>query len=138
MIGTITIHELAVDCIIGVAEEERSRPQPLRVDIAVDINFMESLGKHDVANTANWHLIAETVETLLREKKYHLAETACLDIARTLLKNPHMKGVRIRITKHTSLKTAKEVSAELHLDKTPEGMIRKQPSSASISQSPPW
>lgn len=90
---TIEIHDLTFDCIIGILDFERTKPQKVMVDAVISYDYAPG-------SFLDYAAVAAHIETMMREKKFELIETALLHLAETLTKQfPAIKTVEITISK---------------------------------------
>ena len=118
MNGKIKINQLKVNCILGVYEEERTKPQDVFLNIEIEVDFEKSRGDKEAGNTIDWFKLSEEISKKMTTEKYFLSETACLEIAEFILKNPLAKMVKVSILKKKGqFKNLKNFEAEIILKK---------------------
>lgn len=90
---TIEIRDLTFECIIGILDFERTKPQKVTVDAVISYTYAPG-------NFLDYAAVAAHIETTMREKKFELVETALLHIIHTLKERfPAAKTVKITISK---------------------------------------
>jgi 7,8-dihydroneopterin aldolase/epimerase/oxygenase len=106
----IHIEQLEVSTRIGVPEEERSNPQPLRVSIS----FWPYRQTRDMADrihqTVNYSDVAEETKRFVRDQSLSLIETLAHRLADHLLKSFPIQKVTVEVRKFP-LADTKYVSA---------------------------
>lgn len=107
---TIQLRDLKVDCIIGVNADERLDPQPLLVHVELRVNTDLAASSDSLDETVDYENIAAQIHFILRLGQFHLLETACHALCRTLLLPPAeaerraaIESVRLRIEKPQGL-----------------------------------
>ncbi len=75
MSGQIFIERLEFRGRVGVTVEERTRPQPLAVDVELDGRLEEAGRSDDLAQTIDYATIAQRIVAIGTEKDCHLLET---------------------------------------------------------------
>jgi len=100
----IHVHELRVDCIVGVNPSERTTPQPLLIDLELGLDTSEAAYSGKIAATCDYSRVASEVETLLGFRKYRLLEMAAEELA-AMLFGVHrvLRSARIRLSKPRAL-----------------------------------
>jgi len=108
---TIQLRDLKVDCIIGVNDAERHEPQPLLVHVELLVNTESAASSDRLEETVDYENIAAQILFILRLGQFHLLETACHALCRTLLLPPAeaerraaIESVRLRIEKPQGLR----------------------------------
>ena len=103
---TITIEELAVDCLIGCLDEERQKTQTIRVDLELEVDAREAARQDSLRRTWNYAELCDQVQFVLRAGRFYLLETAAHVLVRTLLVppapaelRPRVIGARVSLTK---------------------------------------
>jgi dihydroneopterin aldolase len=97
---TIHIEELRLDTIIGILDFERTSKQ--KVVVETKINYFYTKEKF-----IDYSIVINMIETLLKEKKYGLVESALDDIGERLLKSfPEIVSLFIKISKPDIIKNA--------------------------------
>src|SRR5664279_636627 len=87
-LDTIQLRDLKVDCIIGVNASERLNPQKLFVQVELGVNTEKAACSELLEETVDYELVASQIVFLLNLCQFHLLETACHVLCRTLLLPP--------------------------------------------------
>ena len=96
----IFIRELRVDCIIGVYEHERRKPQPLIIDLELGVDTGAAAYSGRISQTCDYARIAEELSTLLQFRRYKLLEVAAGELAAMLIGiHPIIEEVSLRLGK---------------------------------------
>jgi dihydroneopterin aldolase len=100
----IHVHELHVDCIVGVHPHERTTPQPLLIDLELGLDTGEAAYSGRIAATCDYSRVVSEVETLLGFRKYRLLEMAAEELA-AMLFGVHrvLSSVGVRLSKPRAL-----------------------------------
>jgi len=89
---TIEITALEFQTIIGILDFERSTPQRVRVDCHIDYDYVDTF--------INYALVAEQIETIMKEEKFELIEEALLRLKTSLKEHfPLIKRLFLKISK---------------------------------------
>jgi dihydroneopterin aldolase len=111
----VFIHELRVDCIVGVLEHERVRTQPLLLDVELGLDVSEAAYAGRIAATCDYTRVADEIATLLEFRRYRLLEMAAEELCAMLIGvHPMLEHVRLRMRKPQALAgRAREAGVEL-------------------------
>lgn len=103
----IRVHDLRVDCIVGILPEERAREQPVRLDVELRLDVSAAAYSGKIDRTVDYARAAQEIEALLRFRRYRLLEMAaeelcamllgvhnCLDEVTLFVQKPHALRVR--------------------------------------------
>ena len=106
----LALEGLVVDCVVGVYPHERDTPQPLRIDIYMELDT-RAAGEHQrLRESVDYAAIAGQVTFLLTACRFRMIETAAHALARYLLLAPpkgeqraQIEALRLRLTKSFAL-----------------------------------
>jgi dihydroneopterin aldolase len=97
---TIEVRSLRVVATVGVFAEERARPQPLRVDLDVELDVPDASASDDVGDTVDYAGLCELAATTLAERQPRLLETACDWVGIAILAaDPRIVALTVSIAK---------------------------------------
>ncbi len=99
MADTLAIHGLAVECRLGVFEWEQQTPQPVRIDLELEIDAARAAQRDDVHDAIDYAALVSAVKQLAESKPYRLMETLAEDVASTILHQGMTSRVIVRVTK---------------------------------------
>jgi 7,8-dihydroneopterin aldolase/epimerase/oxygenase len=96
---TVEVRGLRVVAVVGALAEERERPQPLQIDL--DIELDDAVARTDeVVDTADYAVLCELAVSTITESEPKLLETACALVAEALLDaDQHVQAVTVTIAK---------------------------------------
>lgn len=95
----LTIHDLAVDCRIGVTDAERATPQPIRIDLELQIDAAKAAATDQVTDALNYAALVSEVKALAESRPFSLLETLSEAIASLILSRFGTPSVRVRVKK---------------------------------------
>ncbi|RMH23076.1 MAG: FolB domain-containing protein [Acidobacteria bacterium] len=105
----ISISGLMVDCIVGLYRRERRRPQPVRVDLVLEVDARRAAESDRLRDTIDYGKLCGDVRFLLESSRCLLLESAGEALARYALSLGHgrgrlpVEGVRVKLTKSRAL-----------------------------------
>ena len=98
----ISLTAFQIETIVGILPSERVTPQPLDVEISLELDV--SGAEHgDLDASVNYADVERRVRFLVREGKFRLIESLALGICRMLLADRRVQAVRVRLAKPTIL-----------------------------------
>ena len=100
MSDVIELRGLRVSAVVGVLSEERTRPQPLTIDIDIVRPFEEAAMNDDVAETTNYADVLTMASRVAREGSFLLLETLAYRVAHEILAlDPIVETVTVGVSK---------------------------------------
>lgn len=109
MIGTTGLHNLRVDCIVGIHPHEREETQWVYLDIELDNDFSQAASSDAIHDAIDYTAVATRVTTLLQERKFHLLEAMVEAVAQMLLTlDFRITAVRVEIRKPAAVEEASD------------------------------
>ncbi|MGA0819915.1 MAG: 2-amino-4-hydroxy-6-hydroxymethyldihydropteridine diphosphokinase [Ilumatobacteraceae bacterium] len=95
----VLINDLRFESIIGVLDQERLAPQPLRVDVDMEIDLHDAGSSDDLEQTVHYGEVAVALANLARDTQYLLLERLALHMAEVVLSFPLVRAVELTLTK---------------------------------------
>lgn len=100
MTHTIEVRDLRVVAVLGVLDHERAEPQPLRLDLDVELDVPAAAASDDVEQTVDYALLCTAATTVLTQRRSRLMESACDAVGSALLDaDPRVAAVSVTVTK---------------------------------------
>lgn len=99
MTDHILINDLRFDSIIGVLDHERLAPQPLRVDVDIEVDLHDAGASDDLEQTVHYGEVAVALANLARDTQYLLLERLAQHMAEVVLSFPLVRAVELTLTK---------------------------------------
>ncbi len=93
----IAIYEIRFDAHIGVTEEEQEKAQPLSVDL--EITGEMSTHSDRLEETIDYDMHCRNIVDLGRQSRVKLIETLAEQMAQTVLQDPKVRSVFVRVKK---------------------------------------
>ncbi len=95
----IELRSIRVDGRHGVTDEERSRAQPLEVDLDVEADVARAAASDDLSDTIDYAGLAETVSAVVAGTSFRLLEALAGAIADAVMGDPRIRSVRVSVRK---------------------------------------
>jgi len=83
----------------GVTADERTRPQPFRVDISCPTDVARAARADEIASTLDYRSLRDIAAAVIEGPSRNLVETLAEEIARRVLEELGRDWVRVRVTK---------------------------------------
>jgi dihydroneopterin aldolase len=84
----ISIDGLDVECIVGLYEHERTKPQNLVVNVRLAVDVEQAAKRERLEATVDYEWVSTQIAFLLKVGRFRLLETAAYTICRALLLEP--------------------------------------------------
>jgi len=85
--------------ICGVLPEERERPQPFEVDLALEVDLAPAGRSDDLDDTVDYGTLAEAVVAVVEETRFQLLEALAAAVAECALADARVVAVTVRLRK---------------------------------------
>jgi 7,8-dihydroneopterin aldolase/epimerase/oxygenase len=114
----VFIRDLVVDARIGVYAEEKSRPQPVRINISFEmrddgLDHPGGVGPDAVGRVVDYDGLAKRIRAFIRRAHVELVETMAEEIARLSLQDPRVTSARVSVEKLTVFSDAVSAGVEI-------------------------
>jgi dihydroneopterin aldolase len=107
MLGTTGLHDLRIDCIVGIYEHERQTRQTVLMDIELDYDFAPAASSDAIADAIDYDEVARVATELAERRRFQLIETMAEETASTLLSRlPTVRKVRVEVRKPDAVPSA--------------------------------
>lgn len=114
MADKIQIHDLAVDCIIGIHPWERQHAQRLFVDVEMAFDLAPAARDDDFTQTVDYDACSQGIERIAVEGQFQLIETLAEQVAAWLLATTPITAATVRVRKPQALNKAVWAGVEIH------------------------
>ena len=106
MADRVEISGLRAICIIGVDERERLAPQPVEIDIALEVDLSAAGASDDIADAVDYRSLAEAVVAAVESSSYLLIEALATRVADICLAENKVAAVEVTLKKPSALPMA--------------------------------
>lgn len=110
--GTIFIHDLPVECVVGLNLHERASRQRLLIGLELDVDFSAAAASDDLSDTVDYAAAARRVTDLAVSGRYRLIEALAEAIADALLEDP-VTAVRVEVRKPAAVSATRQVGVRV-------------------------
>ena len=116
---TIHVENLRVQGVIGVRAEERLRPQPLSVDLALEQDFARAAESDDIGHTVDYSELCAAIRAFVAAHRFHLLETLIRRLAEHLSERFAFSRLSLHIRKPGAIADADAAAVSLTLTREP-------------------
>ena len=109
----VFIRDFMVECLIGVYEQEKRRPQRVRINLDLAVDEGEHPIIDDILNVVSYETMADGILSIADEGHVNLVETLAERIADMCFADQRVDSVRVRIEKLDILENAGSVGVEI-------------------------
>src|ERR687895_1361760 len=95
----ISVRGLLVDAHIGVTEEERARPQTLRLDVDIEADLSAAAASDDLGDTIDYAATVSLISDTVRSSRCKLLEHLAYEVASVVSCMELVTGVSVAISK---------------------------------------
>lgn len=110
----IFIRDLGIECIVGVLPHERTTPQRVLVNIALDCDLTRAGASDDLADTVDYAALAKAIVCVVQGSSCQLIERLAQLVADTCLRFAGVAGVTVTIDKPGALPGAVAAAVQIH------------------------
>ncbi len=112
LLDTITVSDLAVDCVIGVYPHERERPQRIYVTVELRVDTGAAGASDDVGDTLDYDEVKDLVFELAG-RGYELLEALAEDLAARLVERAEVEEVSVTVKKPDAIPEAAHTAVRI-------------------------
>ena len=105
----IYLHNLKIDCVIGVWEWERRIRQTVTLDLDMGFDIATAAASDALEDTLSYKDVAKRVAALVRESEFTLVEALAEAVAAVLLAEFSVGWCRVRVNKFGAVRGAGDV-----------------------------
>jgi dihydroneopterin aldolase len=118
----IYLHDLKVDCIIGIWEWERRTTQTITIHLDMAVDVQRAAASDDIHDTLNYKAVARSVSQFVGASQFQLVETLTEKIAELILTEFKVPWVRVKLNKKGAIRGATDVGIVLERGTRPPGL----------------
>ncbi len=105
----IFLHDLKIDCVIGIWDWERKIKQSVIIDLDMGFDIRRAAASDAIDDTLNYKAVAKRLQEFIGASQFQLVETMAEQVAAILLTEFPLAWVRVRINKRGAIRGAGDV-----------------------------
>jgi dihydroneopterin aldolase len=118
----IYLHDLKVDCVIGIWEWERRTTQTLTIHLDMAVDIQRAAASDSIHDTLDYKAVAKAVIGFVSASQYQLVETLTEKIAELILTDFKVPWVRVKLNKKGAIRGASDVGVVVERGTRPPGL----------------
>jgi len=119
----LSLRGMRFDCIVGLFDFERNTPQPVELDVTLELDTRAAARQGRLASTVDYARLLGELRFILVAGRFRLLESAAEALAAWLLAppspdvpRPQVEGVEVRLSKLVALSGAAVPTLQIHRD----------------------
>jgi dihydroneopterin aldolase len=116
----VFLHDLKVDCVIGIFDWERRIRQTLHIDLDMAADVRRAAASDAIQDTLDYKAVAKRVLDFAGNSRFQLVETLAEKIAGIVLAEFQVPWVRVRINKQGAVRNADGVGVVIERGEKPK------------------
>ncbi|WP_367184279.1 dihydroneopterin aldolase [Acidiferrobacter sp.] len=112
------LHDLRVDCIIGIWDWERQTRQTVVFDLDMGVDIRTAAATDDLRDTLDYKAVAKRVIAFVEGSEFHLVETLAERVADLILHEFPVPWLRLRLDKRGAIRGAGQVGLVIERHRT--------------------
>jgi dihydroneopterin aldolase len=116
----VYLHDLKVDCVIGIFEWERRIKQTIHIDLDMAADIRRAAASDAIADTLDYKAVAKRLIDFAGDSQFQLVETLAEKIAGIVLTEFRVPWVRVRINKKGAVRSADAVGVVIERGEKPK------------------
>jgi len=113
----IYLHDLKIECVIGIWDWERKIKQSVIVDLDMGFDIRRAARTDAIEDTLNYKAVAKRLQQFVGESQFRLVETMAERVAEILLGEFGLAWVRVRINKRGAVRGAGDVGVVIERER---------------------
>ena len=109
----VFIHDMVIDCSIGIYTHEKEHEQRVRINLDLAVGEGDDLINDDIRNVISYEDMAKGVEAIIAAGHINLVETLAENITEMCLQDKRVFSARVRVEKLDIIASAESVGVEI-------------------------
>jgi len=118
----IYLHDLKVDCVIGIWEWERRTTQRLTIHLDMAVDIQRAAASDAIDDTLDYKRVAKAVIQFVSTSNFQLVETLTEKIAELIQRDFNVPWVRVKLNKKGAIRGASDVGVVVERGDRPPGL----------------
>jgi dihydroneopterin aldolase len=108
-VDIIYLHDLKIDCVLGIWDWERHTTQTVTFDIDMAADVRQAAASDRIEDTINYKAVAKRLVAYVGTSQFQLVETLAEKTAELILNEFPIRWVRVRVNKRGAVRGAADV-----------------------------
>ncbi len=114
----VYLHDLEIECIIGIFEWERRIKQTVVLDLDMAADVRRAAASDRIEDTLDYKAVAKRLIEFVGASQFHLVETLAEKVAEIVLAEFRIPWIRVRVNKRGAIRNAAEVGVMIERSRT--------------------
>jgi dihydroneopterin aldolase len=116
----VFVRDLTLDAVLGIHAHEKRAPQPIRINLELDVRLDRAI-EDRYENVVCYHEAVKRIEAIVAAGHVNLVETWAEEIAASMLADPRVDAVKVRIEKLAAVARTASVGVEIERRREHQG-----------------
>jgi dihydroneopterin aldolase len=117
----ISLREVRLQVLLGVSDEERSRPQEVLLDLEMDFDTSRAGASDLLTDTVDYSAVHSAIAAVAASRPFHLIESLAESIAASVLREFRFPRVRLLLKKPGALRHRNVGAASVEIERRLHG-----------------
>ena len=99
LISTIGLEAFTTNVRIGVSDQERSTPQPVRITLSIRADITKAMESDDLNDTVDYSNLRHQILELTKSRTFHLLERLASDVVTACFQDERVLACQLRLEK---------------------------------------
>lgn len=113
----IYLHDLKIDCVIGIWEWERRTTQTIVLDLDMAVDVRKAAASERIEDTLDYKAVAKRLIAFVGESRFALIETLAERVAELVLEEFKVPWLRLRVNKRGAIRGASDVGVVIERER---------------------
>lgn len=115
----IYLHDLKIDCVVGIWAWERQTTQKIVLDLDMALDVSKAALRDHIDDTVNYKAVAKRLIAFVGESQFQLVETLAERVAEVVLTEFNVQWLRLRVNKKGAIRGAADVGVVIERGRRP-------------------
>ena len=117
MTHTVFVRDISLRCIVGVRPHERTRKQPVILNLSLSVDTPPGFARDDLELTVDYSSLHDRIVKLVEGSSCNLIETLAHLVAAESLSDPRVSSAEVTVEKPHALASAASAGVTVRLDR---------------------
>lgn len=101
LISIIGLEAFTTNVRIGVSDQERATPQPVRITLSIRADIAQAMESDDLNDTVDYSKLRQHILELTESRTFHLLERLASDVVTACFQDERVLACQLRLEKTT-------------------------------------
>jgi len=120
----IYLHDLEIDCVLGIWDWERRTTQTVTFDLDMAADVRKAAASDRIEDTIDYKAVAKRLATYVGASKFQLVETLAEKVAELILNEFPIRWIRLQVNKKGAVRGAAGVGVIIERGEKPKNLYQ--------------